>query len=526
MKAARADEMRAIDSIAINEWNVSGLVLMENAGVQVANKIGEIVGNLREKKICVFAGKGNNGGDGFVVARHLHNKGAKVKVFILGNRENISGDAAVNLEILSRSEVDIVDLITERDWDKAKFAAAFADCLLDALVGTGFHGEISGDMAEVVKLINSAAKPVVAVDIPSGVDADSGQIRGICVRANYTVTLALVKPGLLLEPGATFAGEVTVADIGIPVELVRERSLRVNVITEDYIREVLPKRQAWAHKGSCGRALVVAGSRGLTGAATLASSAVARAGAGLVTLGIPASLNPIMEQKVTEVMTRPLPETDTGCLSSEAISYINELADNCDVLAIGPGMGRNGETEQVIKDIVAAARCPLVIDADALNALLGCTELLPQLEALAVLTPHVGEMSRLTGIPAEQINADRLAVAGKAAISWGTIVVLKGPGTIVAFPDGEAFINTTGNAGMATGGTGDVLTGVIAGFIAQGLSSHEAALAGVYIHGLAGDIAARKGTIGLMAGDVLQAIPEAIQIVQKSLVNSHNYNHC
>lgn len=515
MKVVKAAEMQAIDRKAIDGCGIPSAALMESAGAEVARKVEQVLDVLTGKTICVFAGKGNNGGDGFVAARRLHNKGAKIKVFLLTSKDEVAGDARIYLNVLVNTGVDIVELTGERDWDKARFATAFADCLIDALVGTGFHGEISGDMAEIVKLINAAGKPVVAVDIPSGIDADTGQVRGVAVEASHTVTFALPKPGLFFQPGATYAGELTVADIGIPVEVTGDSNIKQNIITADYVRQVLPRRQAWAHKGSCGRVLVIAGSQGLTGAAALTASSAVRSGAGLVTLGIAASLNPIMESKVTEVMTKPLPETAWGTLGPDAVPYIQKLAAACDVLAIGPGLGREEATSEVVQLTVRNAQCPLVIDADAINALADCTEILLESEALAVLTPHPGELARLTGLSAEKINADRLTAAREAAADLGCIVVLKGAATVVAFPDGEVFINPTGNAGMATGGTGDVLTGVIAAFIAQGLTSHDAAVAGVYIHGLAGDFAAQSGLIGMMAGDVLQAIPAAIQAVQE-----------
>jgi len=513
MKAAKASEMREIDSQAINDYGIVGMALMESAGAEVARKVEQVLGDLRNKKVCIFAGKGNNGGDGFVIARRLENKGLKVKVFLLGVKESVAGDARLELDVLLKTDCDIIELTGGRDWDKAKIAAAWADCLVDALLGTGFHGQIEGQMAEVIKIINTADKPTVAVDIPSGIDSDTGQVRGMAVRASHTVTFALPKPGLLFQPGASYAGEMVVADIGIPGKLLCGDVIRQNMVTADYVRRILPRRQPGAHKGSCGRVLVIAGSQGLTGAAALTSSAAVRAGAGLVTLGVAASLNPIMETKVTEVMTKVLPETAWGTLGLDAAPYILKLAAECDVLAIGPGLGREEETAEAVRETVKNACCPLVLDADGINALAGHTAILQQSKALVILTPHPGELSRLTGLTVEAINSDRLTAAREAAESWGSIVVLKGPGTVVAFPDGEVYINTSGNAGMATGGTGDVLTGIIAAFIAQGLSSHEAAVAGVYIHGIAGDVAARRGQIGMSAGDLLQAIPAAIHTV-------------
>jgi NAD(P)H-hydrate epimerase len=515
MKVAKAAEMREIDRRAIDEFGLPGAALMESAGGEVARKVEEILGCASGKKICIFAGKGNNGGDGFVAARRLINKGAKVKVLLVEGKDAVTGDARLNLDVLYKTGSDVVELAGERDWDKAKFAAALADCLVDAIVGTGFRGEVDGHMAEIIKIINAADKPVVAVDIPSGIDANTGQVRGVAVKATHTVTFALPKPGLLFQPGAAYAGAVTVADIGIPSALLQAGDIKQNAVTAEYVRSILPQRQPWDHKGCSGRVLVVAGSQGLTGAAALTSAAAVRSGAGLVTLGVAASLNNIMENKLTEVMTKPLPETAWGSIGLQAVPYISQMAEGCDVLAVGPGLGQEDETAQAVREMVKSAGCPLVLDADAVNALAGYTDILLDLAALAVLTPHPGEMARITGLSAAKINADRLTSAQEAAAAWGAIVVLKGPATVVAFPDGEVFINTTGNAGMATGGTGDVLTGVIAAFIAQGLSSHDAAVAGVYIHGLAGDIAARQGMIGMTAGDVLQAIPAAIRSVQE-----------
>jgi len=514
VKVTTAAEMRQIDSQAVSKFGIPSIVLMENAGYKVAKKVDEVVGGARNKKICIFSGKGNNGGDGFVAARHLGNLGAKVKIFLFGAKADVSGDARVNLDILLKTGFDIVEIISERDMDKAKVAAALSPCLVDALLGTGFRGEISGNLAGLIEIISTADSQVVAVDVPSGIDADNGQVRGVAVQADHTVTLALPKPGLLFQPGATYAGKITVADIGIPPAVIAAGMIKQKVITADAVRRMLPKRQAWLHKGACGRVLVVAGSPGLSGAAALASSAAVRAGAGLVTLATAAGQQAILAGKVTEVMTKALPETADGVIGGEAAGNIKTLAAASDVLAIGPGLGRAEATAAVVRDIVSNIDCPLVVDADGLSALVGNSQILTEAAAVAILTPHAGEMSRLTGLAVDYINANKLAVARKAALEWEAIVVLKGPGTVVAFPDGEAFINTTGNAGMATGGTGDVLTGVIAGFIAQGLSSHDAAIVGVYIHGLAGDIVAEAGMIGMMAGDLVGSLPKAIKTVQ------------
>lgn len=510
MKAATANEMREIDRSAIQDYGVPGAVLMENAGVAVVRQLETIIDQVADRKFCILAGKGNNGGDGYVIARHLVNQGARVKVFLLGEKTAVSGDAKINLDIIDRMGIDVIEIVTERDWDKIKVAATFADCLVDALLGTGFRGEIEGELALLIDIINAAGKLVVAVDIPSGVNADTGQVCGKAVEATHTVTFGLPKPGLFLYPGADYTGELTVADIGIPAAIAAEQQIKQNIVMAGMIRSILPRRSPAAHKGMSGRVAVVAGSRGLSGAAAMAAEGALRAGAGLITLAAPGSLQDVLAIKLTEVMTRPLDETPAGTVSQDAVAEIAALAAGSDVLAIGPGLGRDASTMAAVRAVIESAECPLVIDADALYALAGYTDMLADCAALPVLTPHPGEMARLTGLSTQAVNADRVGVARQAALDWGSIVVLKGARTVIAFPDGEVYINTTGNAGMATGGTGDVLTGIIASLIAQGLSSHDAAVAGVYIHGLAGDIAAASGMVGMAATDVIKALPAAL----------------
>lgn len=510
MKIATAAEIREIDKATIEHYGLPGSALMENAGAAVAREVAAVLGGAGDKRICIFAGKGNNGGDGFVAARHLVNLGAKVKVFCLGEKASIAGDAKTYLNVLIQMNVDIMEITGERDWDKARIAATFADCLVDAMLGTGFRGELTEAYALMADIINRSGKRVVAIDIPSGIDADNGQVKGLAVKAHHTVTFGLPKAGLFLYPGAAFAGKVTVVDIGIPAPLLTSLNIKQNAVTAAMVRRMLPYRRPDAHKGINGRALVVAGSNGYTGAAALCASGAIRSGAGLVTLACAASIQPVLEMKLTEAMTKPLPEISGGAISLKAVPYLEELSDRCDVLAIGSGIGRHEETKAAVRELVRNAEKPLVIDADALIALAGHVDVVQQSDSLAVLTPHPGEMGALTGLTPVQVNQDRMGVARRAAHQWGSIIVLKGAPTVVAFPDGEVFVNTTGNAGMATGGSGDVLTGVIAGLIAQGLSSHDAAVAGVYIHGLAGDIAARSGMIGMAASDLLPAIPAAI----------------
>ena len=511
MKVAMSAEMRRIDLSASEDYGIPGLVLMESAGRETAYVVQELLRRTGGKRVCIFAGKSNNGGDGFVAARYLANQGFHVQVCLLAEIAALSGDAAVYFAALQKMGIDVLGITEERDWDKAGLAVSFADCLVDALIGTGLQGELTDRMAAAIDLMNSSVKPIVAVDIPSGVEADTGRVTRTAVKASHTVTFGLPKPGLYLYPGADYAGEVKVADIGIPAELLRSASIQQNIITAETVRDMLPQRPRDAHKGSCGRVGVIAGSVGMTGAAVLSATGALRAGAGLVTLGIAASLNPVVEVKLTEVMTLPFPESANGTFGARALPFMEELALKNAVTLIGPGLGRSEETQAAIRQFVREARCPLVIDADALAALAGEIDILQQTEALAVLTPHLGEMALLTGLTVEEISQDRLYIARQAAMEWASIVVLKGAGTVIAFPDGEAYINPTGNSGMATGGTGDVLAGMIAGFIAQGISSHSAAVAGVYVHGLAGDLAAAGGMVGMTAGDLAAKVPAAIQ---------------
>ena len=516
MKVVTTAEIKKIDHRAIEEYGIPSMVLMENAGSEATRQIERIMGNLANKKIAIFAGKGNNGGDGYVIARYLFNQGSKVKVFLITSKTDVTGDALINLQIITRMGIDVIEVANDGDWDKVKIAITFTDCLVDALVGTGFSGQLGGNMAQVVESINKTNKVVIAIDIPSGVDGNTGEVNGIAVKANHTITFSLPKQGLLLYPGASYAGDVSVADIGIPRTLLMDDNIKQNIITSTTVGQMFAKRRPDVHKGSCGKVLIIAGSKGLTGAAALTATAAVRSGAGLVTLGIAESLHDIMEMKLTEVMTKPLPEVAVGIMGLDAVLDVQEMSSQSDIVAIGPGLGRHIDTMTAVRQIIKEVEKPLVIDADALYALVDFTHILAEAKAVPVLTPHSAEMARLVGLPPDEVNQDRVYIARQAAIEWGSIIILKGARTLVAFPDGEVYININGNAGMATGGTGDVLTGVIAGLIGQGLSSHEAALVGVYIHGLAGDIVARGGMIGMAASDLIRALPAAIFGIQEN----------
>ena len=509
MQVATAAQMRACDQITIEKYGFPGQMLMEHAGAAVTRHMAQTLNGLAGKKIIFFCGKGNNGGDGFVAARHALCQKAKVKVFLVAPEEEVAGDARFHLEILRRYGGEVNVLREERDWEKARLSILFADALVDALVGTGFHGAMGDELARAARLMNQSGLPVWAVDLPSGVEADTGQVSLDVVQAAHTVTFALPKPGLLFYPGAAYAGSWVRADIGMPPEVLDGVGIQQQLTTAALVCQLLPVRPDDAHKGTSGRVLLAAGSLSFCGAACLAAEGAVRAGAGLVTLATPASLQPTAALKLTEVMTRPLPEAADGGWHSEAAERLLEWAAAMNALAIGPGIGRQESTLACVRQVVQMAEIPLVLDADALYALCGQTEILAGRKEPAVLTPHPGELAALLECSADEINADRLGVARLAAESWQAVVVLKGARTVIAAPGGEAWINPTGNEGMATGGCGDVLTGVIAALLGQGMAPVAAAIAGVYLHGLAGDMVAETGRIGMAAGDIVAALATA-----------------
>lgn len=500
-----AGEMREIDRWAIEEIGVPGMLLMENAGLGVVAAVEELAACGQERRVLVFCGRGNNGGDGMVAARHLRNRGFQVEVYLLGEASEVRGDARVNLRILPGFGLEARTLREKRELQRIRRGGI----VVDALLGTGISGPVRGFTADVIAWINRARMPVVSVDLPSGLNGDDGTFV-TCVHADVTATMAALKRGLLLPPGREMAGDVRVVDIGSPVPAAGEQHLRTRLLEAGDVAAALPDRPASAHKGMFGKVALLAGSPGYTGAATLAAFGCLRAGAGLAMLGVPRELNAVLEGKATEVMTRPLPETEEGTLSGQAEGGIDELAAWADVFAVGPGLSTNGETAELVRRIVGKTRLPVVLDADGLNAFAGRARLLEKGRGRRVLTPHCGELARIIGSSIEEICRDRIEVARTWAARFDSILVLKGSPTVVAEPGGRLFINPTGNSGMATAGSGDVLTGMIAGLLGQGCSPLDAAICGVYLHGLAGDIAAESlGGRALIAGDLLGTVGEA-----------------
>lgn len=510
MRLVTSEEMKALERTAIENYGIPGLVLMENAGRHVVEVVRQILGDVRDKTVTIFIGKGNNGGDGLVVARHLLNMGAVVKLLSLANIDEISGDAAINLEIWRKMGQKIYSIQHGDGINIVRLILMNTDLIVDAVYGTGFKGKIGEKVGRIFEVLNGSDKPIVAVDVPSGLEADSGRVNGPCIQADHTVTFGLPKLGLLLEPGADYTGNLHIVDISLPAALVEKDGPQRYLTTRELVKEWLPNRRSSAHKGDFGRVLIVAGSRGMTGAASLCGDAALRAGAGLVTVAVPETLHSIMEAKLTEVMTAPLPDSGNGRLVREARQRIISLLEDKDVLAIGPGLSTDPEVVTLVRELLPSVQVPCVLDADALNALAGDVEVFRKVQAPVVVTPHPGEMARLMGAKVREIQQDRLVVAANAAAAWNVVVLLKGARTIVAAPKGAVYINPTGNPGMATAGSGDVLTGAVAALIAQGLEASQAAAAGAYIHGLAGDLAARrKGMMGLVAGDIVAALPEA-----------------
>ena len=512
LKLVTGTQMAEIDRRTIDAGVASGAELMERAGSRVVEVIREEWDGLDDLHIVVICGKGNNGGDGFVISRLLHSKRARQRTFLAADPDMIRGDAKHHLDLFTAGGGQVEPLASDDDLELFDDALQDAELVVDALLGTGVRGAPRPELANVIDRIRSCGRPVVAVDLPSGVDADTGKVPGACIRASITVTFGLPKVGQMFFPGRDQCGVLRLVDIGFPDSAIDPLRVTSELLSEESVSRLMPRRPGDAYKGSCGAVAVVAGSVGMTGAASLTAQSVLLCGAGRATLGIPASLNDIMEIKLTEVMTRPLPEVRKHrCLSLRAIGDVTALLVKKDCLALGPGLGRHRETVELIRRVVAMAELPLVLDADGLNAFAGSVDILGGRTAPTILTPHLGEFARLAEAQKVDIAADPIAAASGFAVEHGVVLVLKGAPTVIATPDGRAVVNPTGNPGMATAGSGDVLAGVIAGFVAQGLRCDEAAQLGVYVHGRAGDIARDGlGEWGLLAGDIAAAVPKAM----------------
>jgi hydroxyethylthiazole kinase-like uncharacterized protein yjeF len=509
MRILDARQMREADRRTIEDIGIPSLVLMENAGRQVVAAIEAIQGEDLDGSVAVLCGRGNNGGDGFVVARTLLQRGIDVSVFLFGRVAEVRGDARVNLDILGRLGLTVVEIDDSQAWELHFSEVKDAALIVDAIFGTGLRAPLSGFLETVVADVNGSGIPVVAVDLPSGLSADSHEPIGPCIDATVTVTLAAPKLSLVLPPAEGHAGDVVIADIGIPDGVIEElEGSRVELLTRAAMRELIGPRSADSHKGDFGHVLIVAGSRGKSGAAHLAALGALRSGAGLVTVATAASAQAVVAGMAPEYMTESIEETVDG-LSVEAIDSVLEMAR--DVIAVGPGLGQAAATRRFITALVDRATVPLVIDADGLNAFVGNAGALVGREGRdVIITPHPGEMARLVGLSNHEVQSNRLAVAREFATAHHLYVILKGHRSLVATPDGTVFINPTGNPGMATGGTGDVLCGMTAAWLAQLLDAEAACRLSVYMHGLAGDLTeADLGDAPMTAGDVAQHLSDA-----------------
>ncbi len=511
MKIVTADEMRDIDRRTIEDYGIPGLVLMERAGLAVASRVRAL---FPLKKVVVLCGGGNNGGDGLVAARDLYNSGVKVSVIMATKKEALSSACAVQYQIVKKMVIPAEFRYTLSEKD------LHGSVVIDAVFGTGLARPVKGAIAGLFAFLNSSDAPVVAVDMPSGISSDTGEILGEAIMADCTVTFGLPKMTHFLYPGAGYTGKLFIEDIGFPTCLLEADSIKASLVDRETASALIPARPRDSFKGDYGHVLVIAGSRGKTGAALMCGHAALRSGSGLVTLGVPESLVESFHCRVTEEMVLPLPDDGNGMMSLKALdSILRFAAEKIDVIAIGPGIGVSPATKQIMTELVLRSAVPMVIDADGMNSISASgrnaaevIDLLQKARAPIIFTPHPGEMARLIYKPK---ITDRLGMPVSFAVNSGSYLVLKGVPTIIAVPEGNIFINTTGNPGMATAGAGDVLTGIIASLMGQGLNPADASVLGVFIHGMAGDKAAAEGgEYSLVATDLINALPAAFMELQ------------
>jgi len=515
MKLASREQIRNIDSKTIKDYKISGLILMENAGRTVSQTI--CIEYPEVQKISVLCGIGNNGGDGFVIARHLINQGKDVDIYLCGDINKYNGDAKTNLTSLTKIGANIKKI-------KNNFANYDnSELIVDAIFGTGLDRNIKGFYKKLIEFINARKKPVVSVDIPSGLDANEGRPLGTCIKADLTVTFVLPKIGMSIYPGLEYCGKIYVSDITSP--RVLENKIRKELMTGDSVKDSLKSRDDDTHKGTYGHLLIISGSPGKTGAATLVAIGSQRVGTGLTTVGIPKSLNNVMEEKLTEAMTYPLPETKSGHLGSHSLEEaLKIMSDKKSALAIGPGISTSRETRDFLFELLLKCQIPIVMDADALTLISGKLDLLKKISVPLILTPHPGEMSRLSGKSTKEIQENRIAVSVDFSRKYNVYLILKGARTVISTPSGYIYINPTGNNGMASGGMGDVLTGIIGGLLAQGYKAENACKVGVFLHGLAGDISSEQiSTAGYTASELANNIPGAVNMIRNAEVREFIY---
>lgn len=512
MKVLSPERMASYDNYSINEWGIPSSVLMENAGRTLFRLMMERYSD-KMGNILVVAGRGNNGGDGFVVARYAKLKGFGVSVFLLGKKEKLKGDARLNMILFEK----MGGMVQEIQNDLGPFSASLKDAtiVVDAIFGTGFSKEVSGLEKDVINLINEARKPVISIDIPSGLDGKTGRPSPVCVKADHTFTFAYPKLGHILYPGAFYTGKLTVIDISIPSFVEDILGWDAHLIDGEMLRKTLKERPPDSHKGTFGHTVVIAGSKGKTGAAYMASLSALKIGAGLVTLVIPESLNPILEMKTTEVMTYPVYDRGLGHFTVDAVEETIEFVRDKDVVILGPGLSQEKEALEFARRIFTSIEKPFIIDADGINAFKDEPHLLKYGAGRTIITPHPGEFSRLIKRTTKEINENRIELGLGFAKEHGVVLVLKGARTLIFDEKGEVYINPTGNPSLAKGGSGDILTGFIGGLKSQGYSLIQSAIIGTYIHGYIADLWTEKySDMDLLATDLLSYLGSAIREIR------------
>lgn len=505
MKVSRVDEMRVLDRTAVEEFGITEELLMENAGHAVYFTILRDLG-IKGKSFVVFCGIGNNGGDGLVVARKIHSNGGDVKVFILGDPERYKGAAKINYEIVRALSIQAASI---ESVENARLVISHCDAVVDAVFGTGLTRNVEGLFGEVIDLINESGKRVYSVDIPSGVNGDTGAIMGPAVRADHTITFGLPKIGNILYPGYELGGELSVTYISFPPALYEANTLKVEI----NLPPVIPPRDPAGHKGDFGEALFVAGASTYYGAPYFAALSFMKAGGGYARLAAPGSITPFLANKGSEIVFMPQKETPSQSISGDNKDALVELSDRMDVVVLGPGVSLDRETQQLVRDLAKGISKPLILDGDGITAVSEDLDVIRERKGETVITPHPGEMSRITGKSISEIGADRIGCVQETAIDLHSAVVLKGAHSLIGFPDQRIFINMSGNSGMATAGSGDVLTGTIAAMFGLGMSFQDSVRKGVFIHGLSGDLAAEeKGEDGITAQDIMDYLPVAVKM--------------
>lgn len=501
MKVASGAQMREMDRLTIEETGIAGIVLMENASQAVAKACLRYVNQFKNPKVAVVCGGGNNGGDGFAVARILKCSGIDSKIIFIGNEEKLSQDAFDNFKVAKKFDIEVITDISDLETVFEK-----QHVIIDGIFGTGFTGEPRNTAAEVILKINQSGKYVISIDIPSGVNADTGAVAEVCIKADETVTFALPKIGTILYPGAHYCGKLTVADICIPQKNAEKAGVKFNLLTKNEACQLLPVRNEQSNKGTFGKLYVIAASEEMTGAGVLCCKAGYKSGCGLVYACMPKKCCDVMHVLVPEAVAKPLKDFD-GKAFEGSMEGMQEELENAKAIVIGPGMGQSQGVSAFVEKVLLTTNGYVLIDADGLNAIAKSRDVLKQMKHMPIITPHPGEMSRLTGIQIKDILNDTIGTALNFAIKYNTIVVLKEARTVIASPTGEVYINTTGNCSMAKGGSGDVLSGIIGGLLAQGMDSFKAAVLGVYIHGYCGDLAAdRMGHYGVLAGELAEYV--------------------